>query len=136
MSVISVVLYYERFCWAPTSAYDEIFLQFFATLIFDSFSTKVSLRFHRCCFSFSWRFFWKKLSRGTLIRDLRVQCSKNYFDFVLPQEVGAFGNNIKKKPQKPRPNFKKYVYYIFTENICSTSNSVQVVVFSKNVLIS
>ena len=33
---------------------------------------------------------------------------------ILPQEVGAFGNNIKKEPEKPRPKFKKicmlYIY--------------------------
>ena len=40
----------------------------------------------------------------------------------LPPEVRAFGNNIEKEPQKPRPIFKKYVYDIFTENICSACN--------------
>ena len=29
---------------------------------------------------------------------------------------------------------EKYVYYIFTENICSARNPVQVVVFGKHVL--
>ena len=37
----------------------------------------------------------------------------------LQPETGAFGNNKEKKPQKPRPKMKKFVYYIFTENICS-----------------
>ena len=42
------------------------------------------------------------------------------FQFFLPQEDGAFGNNTEKKPQKPRlKKLKKYVCYIFTENICS-----------------
>ena len=27
---------------------------------------------------------------------------------ILSQEAGAFGNNIEKKPQKPRPKLKKY----------------------------
>ena len=40
----------------------------------------------------------------------------------LQQETRAFGNNIGKEPQKPRPN-------IFTENICSACNPVQVAVF-------
>ena len=40
-----------------------------------------------------------------------------------------------KEPQKPRPKLKKCVYYIFTESICSACNSMQVVVFCKNVLI-
>ena len=51
---------------------------------------------------------------------------------LLQQEVGAFGNNKGKELQKPRP---KYVYYIFTANICSADNPMQVVVFCKNVLI-
>ena len=50
---------------------------------------------------------------------IEVQCSKNYFKILLPQETGAFGNNIEKEPQKLLPNLKKYVYYIFTENVCS-----------------
>ena len=44
---------------------------------------------------------------------------------ILPQEHGALGNNIEKVPQKPHPKLKKYVYYIFTENICSNCNPVQ-----------
>ena len=47
----------------------------------------------------------------------------------LPQESGAFVNNIEKKPQKPCPKLKKYVYYI------SACNLIQVVVFCKKVLI-
>ena len=43
------------------------------------------------------------------------------FQFFLPQEAGAFGNNIEKEPQKPRPKLKKYAYYLFTENICSSA---------------
>ena len=34
--------------------------------------------------------------------------------FFLPQEAGAFRNNIEKKPEKPRPKLKKicmlYIY--------------------------
>ena len=33
------------------------------------------------------------------------------------------------------PKIEKYVYYIFTENICSAYNQMQVVVFCKHVLI-
>ena len=47
----------------------------------------------------------------------------------LSQEAGVFGNNIEKKPQKPRPKLKKYVYYIFTEDIYSACSPMQVVVF-------
>ena len=63
---------------------------------------------------------------------IEVQCSKNYFKNFLPQEAEAFGKNIEKKQQKPRPKLEKYVYCIFTENICSACNPMQVVVFCKN----
>ena len=46
----------------------------------------------------------------------------------LTQEARAFGNNIEKEPQQPNPKLKKCVYYIFTENICSAFNPMQVVV--------
>ena len=49
----------------------------------------------------------------------------------LPQEPRAFANNIEKEQQKPRPKFKKYVFYVFTENVCSACNPVQMVVFCK-----
>ena len=62
---------------------------------------------------------------------IEVQCSKNYQSIFLPQEAGAFGNNIEEEPQKLGPKLKKYVYYIFTENIFSTCNPMQVVVFCK-----
>ena len=33
--------------------------------------------------------------------------------FFLPQEAGAFGNNIGNKPQKPRPKLKNmYTIYL------------------------
>ena len=81
---------------------------------------------------------WNKIlkiwhTRFELIQT-EVQCSKNYFKTFLPQEAEASGNNIEKEPQKPHSKLKKYVKYIFTENICSVCNAVQVVVFSKNVL--
>ena len=47
---------------------------------------------------------------------------------ILPQEDGAFGNNIEKEPQKPRPKLKNYVYYIFTKNICFACSTVQLAV--------
>ena len=99
---------------------------------------------------FSWTYLLKKTPRRTKILispvwnkilkiwdthleliQIEVQCSKNYFKIYLPQEAGAFGNNIKKEPQKPRPNFKKYFYYIFTHNICYPCNPMRVVVFSQ-----
>ena len=63
----------------------------------------------------------------------QVQCSKNYFNFFLLQEAAAFGNNIEKEPQKPLPKLKKYVFYIFTDNICSSFNPMQVKFFCKHV---
>ena len=57
------------------------------------------------------------------------------FKFFLPQEAGTFRNNIAKKPQKLRPKLKKYVCYVFTDNICSVCNLVQVTFFCKNVLV-
>ena len=47
----------------------------------------------------------------------------------LPQEAGAFGNDIERELQKVRPKLKKYVYYIFNEKICSACSPVQLVVF-------
>ena len=66
---------------------------------------------------------------------IEVQCTKNYFKIFLSQEARAFENNKGKEPQKPRPKLKKYVYYIFKENICSACNPMRVVVFCENVLI-
>ena len=51
--------------------------------------------------------------------------------FFLPQEAGAFGNNIEKNPQKPRPKLKAIIYHIFTGHICSACNPMQVIVFAK-----
>ena len=56
------------------------------------------------------------------------------FQFFLPQEARAFGNNIEKESQKPCPKLKKNVYYIFAENICTACSPMQVVAFCKNVL--
>ena len=61
---------------------------------------------------------------------IEIQSSKSYF-----KEAGAFGNNIEKELQKPLPKLKKYVYYIFTENIWSACSPRQVAVFCKYVLI-
>ena len=68
-------------------------------------------------------------------KQIEVQCSKDYFKIFLPEEGGAFGNKMQKKPQKPRPKLKKYMYYIFKENICSACNPTQVVAFCKGLLI-
>ena len=51
------------------------------------------------------------------------------FNFFLIKQSGGFGNNTEKELQKPRPKLKKYVYYIFTDNICCLQSPVQVVVF-------
>ena len=66
---------------------------------------------------------------------IEVQCNKKYLKIFLSQEAGAFGNNIESKPKKSLPKLKKYVCYIFTDNICSVCNPMQVVSFCKNVLI-
>ena len=55
---------------------------------------------------------------------IQVRCSKNCFKFALPQEAAASENNIEKEPQKPRPKLKKYVNYIFVDNIFSVCNSM------------
>ena len=59
---------------------------------------------------------------------------KKNFKIFSPQEAGAFGNNIEKGTAKAMPKIEKYVYYIFTENICSSCNPMQVVGFSKKTL--
>ena len=46
------------------------------------------------------------------------------FQTFVPQEAEAFGSNMEKEPQKLHPTWNKYLYYIFTDNICSGSNSV------------
>ena len=53
---------------------------------------------------------------------IEVQCNKKYLKIFLSQEAGTFGNNIESKPQKSLPKLKKYVCYIFTDNICSVCN--------------
>ena len=66
---------------------------------------------------------------------IEAQCCKNYFKSFLLKEGGAFGNNIEKELQKPHPKLKRYVNYIFIDNICSGCNLMQVVVLCKNELI-
>ena len=48
---------------------------------------------------------------------IEKQCSKNYFSFFLPQEAGAFGNNMEKTTQKSRSKFFKKIciLYIYRE---------------------
>ena len=41
----------------------------------------------------------------------------------------------RKRTAKATTKTEKYVYYIFIENICSSYNPMQLVVFCKNVLI-
>ena len=50
--------------------------------------------------------------------------------FFLQQEAGH-----RKGTAKTKPKIENYVYYIFTKNICSACNPMQVVVFSKDALI-
>ena len=72
--------------------------------------------------------FWAHKYRSTMQQKL--------FQFFLQQEAAAFGNNIGKEPVKATLTIEKYVYYIFTENICSARNPMQVAGFCKHVLIS
>ena len=79
--------------------------------------------------------------------NIEVQWSKSLFKTFSQQKGGAFGNNIGKEPQKPRPKLhregtakatpkiEKHVYYIFTENISSTYNPMQVVVFLQTLIL-
>ena len=50
--------------------------------------------------------------------------------FFLPQEAGAFGNNKEKNCKNYTRNWKSI--FIFTENIYSACNRMEVVVFCKN----
>ena len=72
---------------------------------------------------------WNKILKigDTLFEliNIEVQCSKNKLKTFLQQEARAFGNNIGKEPQKATPKIEKY---IFTQNICSAHNPMQVVV--------
>ena len=47
----------------------------------------------------------------------------------------SFWKTPRKGTAKVTPKIEKHVYYVFTENICSACNPVQVVVFCKHVLI-
>ena len=131
---VSTLLSKEIKIIATNSTNDGIFLWFFATLSFDSFSTKVCLRFHWDAFFVRKRAFWlsmstKKTPRRTKILissvwnkilkiwetffeliQIEVQCSKNYFKFFFPHKARASGNDIEKEPQKPRRQLKEHVY--------------------------
>ena len=94
---------------------------------------------------FSWTYLLKKTPRKTKIlispiwnkiskiwdthfelNQIEVQCSKNYFEYLLPQEARDFENNIEKKPQKPRPKLNKEIcmLYIYREYLlCVQSNT-------------
>ena len=66
---------------------------------------------------------------------MEVQHYKNYSKIVLLEKTETFTSKTEKESQKSRPKFKKYVIYIFTENICSACSPMQLVDFFKNVLI-
>ena len=51
---------------------------------------------------------------------------KSFHYFILPQEAGTL--NIEKELEKVHPKLKKYLYYMFTGNICSACSPIQVVV--------
>ena len=64
-----------------------------------------------------------------------VQCSKSYFNFFLPQEAGAFGNNMEKEPQKLPPKLKKaFILFINREYLlCLQSNNASDSFLHKNI---
>ena len=43
-------------------------------------------------------------------KQIEIRHSQHYFTTFLPQEAGAFQNNIEKELQKLLPNLKKIVY--------------------------
>ena len=62
---------------------------------------------------------------------MEVQCSK----FSLQQEAGAFGNDMGKELQKPRPKLKN-MYIIYLQRIFALpAIQGKLVVFCKHVLI-
>ena len=69
-----------------------------------------------------------------MLIQIELQCSKNYFKISLIQEAEASGNNVRKEPQKQGPKLRKYKYQIFTGNIYSTCNLMQMVAFCKHLL--
>ena len=54
-------------------------------------------------------------------------------NFFTPRKAGAFVSK-RKRTAKATLKVEKYVFYTFTENICSACNPMQVVVFCKHVL--
>ena len=62
--------------------------------------------------------------------EIEVQCSKNCFNFFLSQ---AGASKKKTELQRPHPRLEEK-NQIFTENIYSACNSMQMVVFWKNLL--
>ena len=60
---------------------------------------------------------------------IEAQCSKNYFKFFLTTRSYSFWKQQRKGTAKATSKYEKYVYYIFTENICSTCSPIQVSVF-------
>ena len=54
---------------------------------------------------------------------------------VFTTRSWSFWEKHGKGAAKTTPKIEKYVYYVFTENICSACNPMQMVVFCKHVLI-
>ena len=76
-----------------------------------------------------WDSFFELLKTEVVL--LQQKSFQNFFTI----RAGASGNNIEKEPLKPRPKLKKYVCYLFKEDIFSAYGPMQVAVFCKNVLI-
>ena len=56
----------------------------------------------------------------------------NYFKIFLPQEAGAFGSNMEKESQKPRPKLKNmHPKYIYREYLLCLQSDASVSFFQK-----
>ena len=127
-----------------------------AKLTFDSSRRKCVSDFSVDGFSweklFSWKYLLKKTPRRAKqlislvlnkilkiwdalleLINMKVQCSKNWSKIFFTRRTWSFWKWHRKGTAKATSKIEKFVYYIFTENICSAWNPIQVVVFCKHV---
>ena len=135
-------------CRASTSVNDGIFFWYFATLIFDSFSSKVCLRFHPWCFFCQKRSFlvehiyWKGHCKGHNILKIWGTLFGLKYRSAMQENLAqnflrswSFWKQHRKGTAKATPKIEKHLYYTFTKNTWSACNPKQVAVFCKHVLI-
>ena len=60
---------------------------------------------------------------------IEAQCNKNYFKCFLITRSNKEKEQQRKGTAKATSKYEKYVYYIFTENVCATCSPIQVSVF-------